>query len=157
MRLLSEKKGTKEGRQRNESIVKALFFTSEDTRLQLQISSAVLTIFKEYFCLFQTKAPLAHKLHDIHMECVRKFLCCFIKPEHIPTNLRKLTIDSIKDQSTNLPHTHRHVCIGHSNIKATSKLMDQVLQGYVSAAQLMLKKLPTHNSTLWTPTKPTTL
>ncbi|GFS25320.1 hypothetical protein ElyMa_001684600 [Elysia marginata] len=146
MRLLSQKKGTKEGRQRKESIIKALFFTSEDTRLQLQVFSAVLIIFKEYVCLFQTKAPMAHKLHDMQMECVRKFVCCLMKPEHIPTNLQKLTIDSIKDTSSHLPH--KHVYIGYSKIKAPSKFMDKVLQGYVSAAQIMLKEVPTHNSTL---------
>ncbi|GFS14070.1 hypothetical protein ElyMa_001413800 [Elysia marginata] len=89
---------------------------------------------------------MAHKLHDMQMECVRKFVCCFMKPEHIPTNLQKLTIDSITDTSSHLPH--KHIYIGYSKIKAPSKFMDKVLQGYMSAAQIMLKKLPTHNSTL---------
>ena len=146
MQLLSQKKGTKEGKQRKVAITEALFYTAQDTKLQLQVYSSVLSIFKEYVCTFQTKAPMAHKLHDMQMDCIRKFVCCFMKPEHIPKQLHKLTADKISDTSSHLPH--KDIYIGHSKMEASSQFMDKVVQGYVSAAQLMFKKLPTQNSTL---------
>ena len=97
-------------------------------------------------CTFQTKATMAHQLLDMQMDCIRKFVCCFMKPEHIPKQLHELTTDKIRDTSFHLPHSD--IYIGHSKMEASSQFMDKVVQGYVSAAQLMFQKLPTQNSTL---------
>ena len=77
---------------------------------------------------------------------IRKLVCCFLKPEHIVKQLHKLTTDKISDTSSHLPHSD--IYIGHSKMEASSQIMDKVVQGYVSAAQLMFLKLPTQNSTL---------
>lgn len=143
MKALSEKKSTKEGKQRKESILDALFYTSEDTMLQLQVYTSVLSIFKEYVCVFQTQSPMAHKLHDFQVAAVRKFLSCFMRPEHMPA---KITEAKINDKSFHLPHAD--IYIGQSAGKVPTELMEKVVEGYMSAAQSMFDKLPIYNKTL---------
>lgn len=139
---LSKKKGTKEGMKRKASIINSLFFTSDETHLMLNVYASVLAIFKEYVCFFQTKVPMAHKLHDFQLEAFRKFLCCFMRPEKIPN---KLTEAKVSESSSHLPL--QDIYIGQASTAPTD-FLEKALQGYVSAAQMMLIKLPIYNSTL---------
>lgn len=139
--LLSQKKGTQEGKQRKQMITEALFYTSEDTKLQLKVYSAVLSIFKEYVCTFQTSVPMAHKLHDMQMECMKKFVCCFLKPEHIPIKLQKLLPEVIQNPPCHLSSRDLYIGVGQTETTAPKTFSEQVRQGYVAAALLMLKKI----------------
>ena len=57
---------------------------------------AVLPLLKNYVVLFQSNAPLVHKLHDRHEQLFRDFLSCFIKQEELvdksATQLKNLSL-----------------------------------------------------------------
>ena len=72
---------TPAGKQRKERIVKKLFFTKDDTLLQLKFFSSSLPLLKEFVLLFQRQDPLIHVLHDEQVSLVKQFLLCFIKAE----------------------------------------------------------------------------
>lgn len=142
MEILSDRKMTKDGKERKERIVTALFYKSKETALQLEVYSSVLQLFKEYVCLFQTTEPMVHKLNDMQTACVKKFLSLFIRPEKLPN---KLTETQIHNPSFHLPL--KDIYIGHPEEKADNSFRKKVLDAYISAADIMLKKLPLNSPT----------
>lgn len=138
---LSSKKSTKDGKERKERITKKLFDTADQTAIYLEFYVSVLCIMKEYICVFQTKSPMIHKLHDFQVNAVRKFLQCFIRPEKMQS-LAKL---DVTDSSLHLPL--RHIFIGHPNKVVEKKILETCLQSYIQGA-LQMKKTLGSNSTL---------
>ena len=89
---------------------------------------------------FQTKSLMAHKLRDLQLESLKKFLSCFMRPEKIPD---KLTDADIRNPACCLPI--KEIYIGSIATKSvTTATLERVMTGYVSAAELTIKKLPVY-------------
>ena len=66
--------------------------------LTMNFFIAVLPIMKEYVCLFQSREPLIHLLHDKQEQVFKDFMACFVKSENLvhktAKQLKLLNLDS---------------------------------------------------------------
>ena len=94
--ILSKKKLTDDGKTRKARIVEKVLYKSKQSQLTMSFYQSALPILKKYVCLFQSKEPLIHLVHDKLDELFRDFLSCYIKPDRIPASshaLKQLNLD----------------------------------------------------------------
>ena len=75
-KFLRAKNLTDDGRKRKKRIVEKVLFKDMQTMLITLFYQAVLPLLKNYVVLFQSNAPLVHKLHDRQEQLFRDFLSC---------------------------------------------------------------------------------
>lgn len=153
---VKEKKLTEDGRNRKLRIVDKVMFNEKKTKLILNFYQSALLLLKTYVCLFQSKEPLIHVVHDKLEDLFRNFLACFVKPEKIPKSSVQLKQMNLDDENIYLKTSE--VFIGHSAkkiIKAARQddstnifFLRNVMQAYTSSAVYMQKKFPLNNKLL---------
>jgi hypothetical protein len=158
---------TKAGKARKQRIVEKLIFRERKTRLQMSLYSSVLPILKAYVCLFQTRDPLAHKLHQKQEQVFRQLLACFVKPQNlmklvgpdgdktqVPLSVKALqTLVLDKDQGQILKENEMFCgSVATDIIKECRKddpllvvFFDQMKSAYMVCAEYLQKKLPLNN------------
>ena len=55
----------------------------------------MLPLLKRLVLLFQTNQPVIHTMHDEQISLVKRFLCCYVKPQYkdlLPENLASFEI-----------------------------------------------------------------
>ncbi|XP_060782423.1 uncharacterized protein LOC132889689 [Neoarius graeffei] len=153
---VKEKKLTEDGRNRKLRIVDKVMFNEKKTKLILNFYQSALLLLKSYVCLFQSKEPLIHVVHDKLEELFQNFLACFVKPEKIPKSSVQLKQMNLDDENIYLKTSE--VFIGHSAkkiIKAARQddstnmfFLRNVMQAYTSSAVYIQKKFPLNNKLL---------
>jgi hypothetical protein len=89
--ILQKKQMTTDGKNRKGRLIDRILYQRKKSRLCLEVYVAVLPLLKKYVLLFETKAPMIHKLHDEICDLVREFLSCFMKPQAlVSVSLRTL-------------------------------------------------------------------
>lgn len=141
---------TKEGKQRKQRIVERLFHNNVKTCLILNLYVSALPMLKEYVCLFQTQAPMVHKLHDAQIKTTRKFLASFIKAEKLvdltPKQLASLDVGAV---ANNLELNQ--IFVGKTTkdqLKGYEKKNEFLIlasRAYRSCARYLLQTLPLTN------------
>lgn len=150
---LLKKSYTAEGKARKDRIVSKLFFHRRKTLLVLNFFIAALPLLKKYVCLFQTKEPMIHKLHDEQEQLFLNFLSCFVKHEILKdktvSQLINLDLSSdenlLKKRKMFLGFTTESIV--EKNIKdvAVISFLNQASQAYIQCGQYLQKKLPLDN------------
>ena len=99
-KIESKKMGTPIGEQRKERLIKCVTDDRNKTKLVLTFYTFALPKIKAYVCLFQSKIPLVHKMHDKQREVYRQFLGYFFKSDKIkhmtPERLKSFDMDDKK-------------------------------------------------------------
>lgn len=150
---------TEAGKLRKDRITSKLFFTRDDTLMQLNFFSDALTLLKEFVMLFQSQAPLIHVLHEKQVSLLKQFLLSFVKPEYLIASGNreddKEMILSIDVNKKSLHLSRGSLFIGKAGAMLKTKDADvqssfreKVLQAYVKGAQSLQKKLPLRNAFL---------
>ena len=83
--LLKNKKMTEDGRRRKDRIVVRIFYRRTQMKVTLNFYMVTLPLLKKYVCLFKTKQPMVHQLHQEQVQLFVDFLACFMKAEE-PTD-----------------------------------------------------------------------
>ena len=95
---LGKKKLTDDGKRRKTRIAQKVVVQTKKTMLTMNFFIAVLPIMKEYVCLFQSREPLIHLLHDKQEQVFKDFMACFVKSENLvhktAKQLKLLNLDS---------------------------------------------------------------
>jgi hypothetical protein len=152
-KVLAQKAMTEDGKNRKARIVKKLFTERKKTLLLLKFYVSALQLLKSFVCLFETKQPLIHKLHDQQEELFRRFLACFVKPEALlDKSARELQNLDLSNEDIHLNKKDMFVG-GASSVIATNQSVErefreQVSQAYVICGAYLQKKLPLNNVTL---------
>ena len=159
---LSSKTLTEDGKNRKRKICEKLIFKSTLTKLCLHFYSFGLEFLKKYVCLFQSKEPLIHCLHDKQLEVFKELLSCFIKPERLNfehnREVQGLVSLDIKNSQNHL--SQDEVLYGpkvssiakklHKNDSTLRDFYEKAKQAYVDCAVYLQKKLPLQNQLLQT-------
>ena len=108
---LSKQKQSEAGKRRKDKIVNALFDQEMKTLMCFRLYIGILGKFESFVKCFQSKKPLAHKLHfEIH-HVVKTFFSCFVKPDLIPSfdpsKLKEVDFKKPENQVKD-----RHLCVG---------------------------------------------
>ena len=151
---LRRKPLTVDGKERKARVIDRLFRGRLRTRLLLGIYIGVLDQLKQYVMVFQRKDPHIHLLNDQQAELLRGFLALFIKPECMPQSTKQLTSMNVSDTTLHLPV--KDMFVGNRTLvrKGRDKLGDvklvlgQLQTAYVSAGQVLIKKMPLCNKLL---------
>ena len=145
----TKKKLTEAGKERKGRIVDRLFYQRHTTELHLNLYTYILPLIKSFVLIFEQKEPMVHRYHDEVRECMRSFLCCFIKVESIKhLNSKEL----IKFDVTNTEH-HKKFSdwnIGRKTFKVLKKMDDEdkkifktaVVLAFTETAKYMQMKMP---------------
>ena len=150
-------KCTEDGKNRKKRIFEKVLYLARKTQLTLCFFSASLALLKQYVCLFQTSAPMVHKLHDQQEITFRDFLSCFVKPEQITGKTAKalktleLTSDKVmkpKDMFLGA-QTKRVIAAAPKGCKVVEEFMENVSTAYVTCGKYMQKKLPLDSEVLF--------
>ncbi|KAL5010546.1 hypothetical protein ScPMuIL_012851 [Solemya velum] len=155
---LSKKKMTKDGKNRKTRVVEKLIYKLKETTLILHFYKSVLPSLKSYVCLFQTKVPLVHRLHDKQDELFRDFLSFFVKQEHlIGKSALKLKQMDLEHDNGQFMHIKDMYCgAGVKNImkeiggddQTVLSFLDRASTAFIKCAQYLQKKLPLNNPLL---------
>ncbi|CAM1291290.1 FBN1 (predicted) [Pycnogonum litorale] len=155
---LSKKKMTKDGQDRKNRVVEKLIYKLKETTLIMQFYKSVLPSLKSYACLFQTKEPLVHRLHDKQEELFRDFLSFFVKQEHLigksALKLKQMDLEHDNGQFMNVKDMYCGA--GVKNVMKDSRRDDTTVRSFLNractafmqCAQYLQKKLPLDNPVL---------
>ena len=153
---LRKKSMTSTGKERKDTVCKALFFDRKFTLLCIYFYSSVFPLLQRYVKLFQTAEPMIHRLHDEIVALVRHFLASFMKPEAIAKSPTKLAKTSVEDATQFL--SDRDIFIGEKTatlLKSLGKthdvrqrFMDCVRQSYTLCGKYLIQKMPLTNQFL---------
>ena len=156
---LRAKNMTEDGKKRKARIVQQLFTMRTQTRLIMSFYVAVLLILKKYVCLFESKQPLIHRLHEEQVSVFLEFLACFVCPE----SLEDITISQLLGMDFSDVALHQKkgdMFIGAGTKKVVAELrlkykdslvgdfFQQALTAYMDCANYMRGKLPLNNNLL---------
>jgi hypothetical protein len=157
---------TEHGKKRKVRLTQRVFYEEKKTLLTLNCYVSVLPMLKEYVVLFQTKAPLVHKLHDRHEGVFRDFLACYVKPEVLVNKDGNLTGPqmkrlNLKSDGTERPSNSMFLSQPFVGPKAKDimtetgrkdsvivKFQERVSQGYKDCGSYLQMKLPLDSTTL---------
>ena len=156
---LSKQKQSEAGKRRKDKIVNALFDQEMKTLMCFRLYIGILGKFESFVKCFQSKKPLAHKLHFEIFHVVKTFFSCFVKPDLItsfdPSKLKEVDFKKPENQVKD-----RHLCVGEMAYSTlmmvmkdkekftwTKQFFAALRDGYVEAASMLLK-LPIHHPIL---------
>ena len=157
---LGKKKLTDDGKRRKTRIAQKVVVQTTKTMLTMNFFIAVLPIMKEYVCLFQSREPLIHLLHDKQEQVFKDFMACFVKSENLvhktAKQLKLLNLDSdeglflhSRDMFVGRP-TREMISTCHKRDKTVLEFLQKVSTAYSTCAKYMQKKLPLDNKLLRT-------
>lgn len=157
-KALAAKKLTEDGKKRKNRITDKVIVRHQKTMLIMHFYMSVLPLLKEYVCLFQSKEPLVHVLHDKQEQVFRDFLACFMKPEVlVKKSARGLKhLDLMTDGGKFLDVKDMFigkkgrdiVRASHRNDKVINTFLTSASAAYVKGAGHLQKMLPLDNTLL---------
>ena len=146
---------TEAGKERKGRIVDKVFYQRLTAELHLHLYTYILPLIKSFVLVFEQKEPLVHRFHDEVLECMRTFLCCFIKVELIKGLSCKelMTFDVMKVDN------HKQFSdwnLGRKTFQVLKKIEREekeifkkaVVLAFTQAAQYLQKKMPLDNKFL---------
>jgi hypothetical protein len=153
---VSQKKITPEGKCRKKRIVTKLFYERKRTQLVMNFYIAVLPLLKRYVCLFQTQAPLIHKIISEQKQLFLDFLACFIRQEYLngKTTAELLNFDlsnechQLEKNDMFLGAANESIILKSAHEPCVKAFLDKALKAYVACAQHLQKKLPLNSDIL---------
>lgn len=158
LQSISKKKMTADGQDRKMRIVEKLIYKLQYSTLIMRFYQSILPSLKSYVCLFQTKEPLVHKLHDKQEELFRDFMSYFVKQQHLigksAIQLKKMDLQNDDVQFMNVHDMYcgaavkKIVRASHTADKTVRTFLDQARTAFIRCAQYLQKKLPLDNPLL---------
>ncbi|XP_051814936.1 uncharacterized protein LOC127537124 [Acanthochromis polyacanthus] len=85
------------GRSVKKRIIQKVLVCEKKTLLIPNFYKTVLPLLKSYVCLFQSSAPLVHKLHEKQEALMRQFLSSYVRQEQIETGSKLLKQELAED------------------------------------------------------------
>lgn len=112
-------------------------------------------MFQLFLKKLQHEKPMVHLLHVEMLALVRELLSQFMKPEAIPLNVKEVLKVNVRDAGVQL--SNRHLCVGWYGYSAMTRarvkkklwvgnLYSCLREGYMKAAEFLLKNLPLDNN-----------
>ena len=155
-----KKMGTEAGEARKKRIIKCLTDDGKKTNLVVSFYTFGLQRLKSYVCLFQSKTPLIHLLHDKQLDCYKIFLGYFFKANKIKKmNLNELKSFDMDDEKYHLAESDigwgsrtaelmQEIGINDSNHPTLLWFRKAVKEAYLGGAKQMQKTVPIDNQIL---------
>ena len=154
---LSAKKMTDDGKNRKMRVLQRMFDSRRKTRILMHFYLASLPLLKKYVCLFESKQPQIHLLHDQQKQLFINFLACFMKQEMlVGKSVRQLKELDIKDRDNWLKPADVFVGAGTDKIisklgqknQAVTECMQLIMSAYSICGHYLQTKLPLNNALL---------
>lgn len=119
------------------------------TKLTLEFYASVLPMLKSYVCLFQTKQPMVHNIHDEQTKLFSNFLTCYIRSEHLfSKSAKQLEALDLEDESLYLhqrqifiPNKCKEIIKERPKDLSIGKFYESAAEAYTKCGQYLQKKL----------------